>query len=404
MKKYCVSFIACMMVVGTAGAVSINSSASSWWGYKSTSASGNASGFILSGRTGKGGTHGTWSDEWGVVGLVAEKIVEHGGYFCPYQVQCANKAKKKRTWTKYFSPNGFRYDQCLWLCESGYAGVNCTKQGEKPLRYETALLNNRTNGLFAGLGIKSSGNDTNERSANVAAFREWGEDPKFVALLGGVRFMEHGIMAAPVMIECGRDNWKKIDSFVKSVSVAGTTKLLCAEGYKADANNADCIPIVVAEEKVAAQDPQVQEKIEEEKFCSGFPKDGFKSEMHHKITDGNCIKYFCGDTTKGFASSMDTNCINCSAGIRGGVHTQTGVCVQCSTGMVFDAKANRCVNATAYSKADMIFGKGQTKMTQPDLEQQCWTKTIPSEYVNCVKSGASTVSTARPSSTVPLNE
>ncbi|MBR5153241.1 MAG: hypothetical protein IKW57_00385 [Alphaproteobacteria bacterium] len=396
MKKYCISVIVCMMVVGGANAaVNINSSARSWWGYSNATASGNASGFILVGSTGKSGTHGTWGDEWGVIGLVAEKIVEHGGYFCPYQVQCANKKAKKRSWTKYFVPSGLRYDQCVWLCETGYAGVNCAKQDGVPLRYNTSPLNATSSGLFSGLAIKTSGEDSNEKSSSVAAFNEWGDDPKYVSLLGGVKFMEHGIMAAPVMIECGRDNWRKIDSFVKSVSLAGKTKLLCAEGYKADANGTDCIPIVPAQEKVAAQEPQQQEKIEEEKFCSGFPKDGYKAEMHNKVTHGDCIKYFCGDPNKGFESAINTNCIDCSAGLRGGVHTDTGVCVKCSVGMMFDEKTNRCINATAYSKVDMTYGKGHTKLTQTVLERQCWTKTIPSEYRDCVINGGGNTSTTR---------
>ena len=61
------------------------------WGYVGRdNASGGYGDFILAGSLGKSGMHGTFIDEWAVVGMVAREIVEHGGYFCPYQLQIIN--------------------------------------------------------------------------------------------------------------------------------------------------------------------------------------------------------------------------------------------------------------------------------------------------------------------------
>ena len=356
----------------------------SWWGYDGGKATTGAAGdFIIAGGLGKGASHGTHADEWGVVAIIAEKIVEHGGYFCPYQIQCANKRGKKKSWTTYYAPSGFRSSQCAWLCETGYAGANCTPQPATPTRCDKTPMNTSTGGKFKGLSMKTSGGDKNSKEYNVTGFNQWGSNPEHDVVLGIVKFLEHGVMAGPVQIKCGRDNWRSIDSFVESVQMAtGDIKLLCAEGYVADANGADCIP-------QKAEMCETQEMT----FCANFERSKYDSTIHTLETDSGCVKYFCTQEGTTFASNTDTSCVECSTGVKGGANTSTGTCVQCSTGEYFDKVSNTCKTASAYSRTDMQYGKGKTKATQPDFDKQCWSYVMPEEYAACVKSGGESINT-----------
>lgn len=385
-KKFCIfSWLLGAIWAMPVDAINVSTGARAWWGYDGgTATNGSAGDFIIAGNLGKSGPHGTFDDEWGVVGLVAEKIVEHGGYFCPYQIQCANKRKKKKSWTTYYAPKGFKTSQCAWLCESGYSGVNCLTQTATPSRCDKTPMNTGTGGKFAGLAIKTSGGNSDGKESYITGFNQWGSNPEYDVVLGIVKYLEHGVMAGPVQIKCGRDNWKNIDSFVESVLMAtGDIKLLCAEGYTADANGADCIP--VNHDRCETQ---------EMTFCAGFDRAKYDSNIHTIESTGGCVKYFCTEPDMAFASNMDTTCVECSTGVKGGSSTANGTCVKCSTGQYFDKNSNSCKQARAYSKSDLQYGKGQTKNTQSDFNKQCWTYVMPEEYVACVESGGQTTRTS----------
>lgn len=369
-------FVALFMVPYSADAINTAPNMWGYWGYNgSTNAGGSAGNFIIAGGIGKSSGHGTWNDEWAVVGIIANKIVEHGGYFCPYQLQCANKRKKKKSWTMYYWPNGFDYSKCAWLCEDGYAGENCQPQTSTPATCDSTTYNTSNGGKFAGISLKTSGGDSNQKEGEVTGFNVWGSDPECDVILGVTKFLQHGVMAAPVRVCCGRDNWKEIDSFVSSVSLADGVKqkLLCANGYKANAAGTDCEPITE------------ECKISNLTFCTNFPKDEYNPAIHRlDDTSSDCAKYFCSEPDTAFPALGDTSCVECSTGVKGGANTTNGVCVKCQTGEYFDQDSNSCETAAAYSKSDMQYGKGQTKNTV-SLEEQCWTMVDPQDYADCVK-------------------
>ena len=375
MKKQLSFLVIGLLCTGTCHAINVSSTVHSWWGYdNSTTMNGSADGFIIAGSTGKGGVHGTWDDEWGVVGVVAEKIVEHGGYFCPYQIQCANTRKKRRSWTVYYAPSGYKSSQCAWLCEPNYSGPDCKEQTATPVMCDKTLMNTKAGGKYAGLKIQTTGKDDNSKEHYITGFRQWGRDPEHDVILGVIKYMDHGVMAAPVQIKCGRDNWKEIDSFVAAVGMApGEIKLLCAEGYKVNSSNTDCEPI----------NPDLC-NTQDMTFCAGFEKSKYNSDIHTLETVGGCVKYFCSEPGTAFTSNADTTCAPCSTGVKGGANTDDGTCVKCETGQYFDKTTNSCKNAQAFNKTDMQYGKGKTKNTNPDIEKQCWTKIMPSEFIECV--------------------
>lgn len=359
-----------------ANAINVASGARGWWGYDGgTGTNGSAGDFIIAGAIGKTGSHGTHGDEWAVVGMVANTIVEHGGYFCPYQVQCANKYGKKKTWTMYYHPNGYSTNKCAWLCEPGYGGTNCLSQTSTPARCDTTPQNTASGGKFSGISLKTSGGDANQKEWEVTGFNQWGSDPECDVILGVIKYLEHGVIAAPVQICCGRNNWKSIDSFVNTVAAAtGSQKLLCASGYTANAAGNDCEPI--SADLCATQDMT---------FCANFPRNGYNSARHTiETTSTGCVKYFCAETGKAFPSLGSTECEECSTGVKGGSNPNNGVCVKCDTGQYFDKTSGSCMSADAYTKTDMQYGKGQTK-NSTDVDNQCWTKTTPDEYRACVE-------------------
>mgnify|MGYP001681623807 CR=1 FL=1 len=64
-----------------------------------------------------------------MIGMAARKKVNHGGYFCPYQFQCENRNDDYHSWIRYIYPSGY---SCIWLCEEGYFGENCSQSSSTP--------------------------------------------------------------------------------------------------------------------------------------------------------------------------------------------------------------------------------------------------------------------------------
>lgn len=372
--------LVCLLSLGAAispaRAVNIAQAAASWWGYTRGNNNGSAEDFIIAGGLNKTAGHGTYDDEWAVVGIVANTIVEHGGYFCPYQIQCANKRKKKKTWTEYYHPTGYDKSKCAWLCETGFGGHNCGPQPSVPLACDTKNQNTASSGKFSGISLKTSGERNGMCESEIYAFDTWGTDPECDTVLGVVKFLDHGVIAGPVTVCCGRGNWKSVDSYVNSVSSAsGSQKVLCAEGYKVNAAGNDCVPVNA---DICA--------TQEMSFCANFPRSGYDSTNHTIQTEGGCVKYFCNEPGFAFSSADNTTCIECATGVKGGANPNTGLCVRCETGQYFDSTAGVCRPAVAYSRIDMQYGKGKTKNTAA-IERQCWTVTTPADYAACVKSG-----------------
>lgn len=356
-----------------ANAINVASGARSWWGYDGgKDSSGSVGDFMIAGALGMAGMHGTFDDEWAVVGMVAQKIVEHGGYFCPYQIQCANKNKKRASWTMYYYPTGYASVGCSWICEPGYGGENCLSKTSYA-SCDTKIYGTNKGQKFGGLSLKTSGGNSNQKESEVSGFNQWGTDPESDVVLGIVRFMNHGVVAGPVKITCDRNGYKDAKSFVKSVDAAvGNQKLLCANGYTANSSGTDCEPI--------SADACATQNL---KFCDNFPRGNYDSSLHTIQESTGCAKYFCTDTTKAFPKIGDFSCSDCSTSIKGGVSKINGVCVKCQTGQYFDSNTSTCQSADAYTKSDLQYGKNVIK-NDKTVTDQCWTMVTPDDYRKCV--------------------
>jgi len=373
-----------MLGVTSAHAIAVWPALKSEWGDVGarTGDGGLAGSFTVAGDLGKSGMHGTYSDEWAIVGVIAQAPYAHGAYICPYQIQCANRRKNKSTWTIYFRPNGWSFGHCATLCESGWTGEKCDVNLSGLPAYCDKTDYSSGGPFKSGISLRTWGGDTDMIEGWISGLDSWEQDydgyrRECDTLIGVVKYLEHGVVAVPVIVCCDIDNWKSHDSWVRLVHRAsgGKEKLLCASGYTANESKTDCVPI----------DPgwcETQDMV----MCSGFERNLYDYKLHHIESSGTCVKYFCKEVGTAFTSVTDHTCTQCAGGTsRGGPSPVDGTCMVCDTGTVYDHDTRSCVNANAYSKTELQYGRGKTKNST--VGQQCWTVIAKEDYVVCVKSG-----------------
>ncbi len=389
MKKvlYCLMFFVMCGVRSVWGINGVDGNVAAAWGYSGktdVSSMGAVGEFIIDGSL-SFASKGSYDDEGAIVAVIAEQITPHGGYFCPYQIQCANARKNKFTWTLYHHPNGWDDgSRCAWLCEKGYSGPGCGQQ----FYPETTDVGDVITKLRNGVTRRTSGGRLNNYEGNVYGFRTWDyywypgvwdDHGEHDIILGAIRFLENGILAAPVQVGCHWDGWKGVNSWVHRADLASNArKLLCKQGYIPNDTNTDCV--------YATAD--VLEDLNPV-YCGNFPESGFNSALHilRKDESRNCHIYVCRDTTKAFPAAGKTDeCVECATSVQGGPNPKDGVCVVCNqSGQYFDTKTGDCKTAVGYSKMDLMYGKRNSKTAKNDVQEQCWTKTSPDEYKDCVK-------------------
>jgi len=392
MKKLFASLLAVFMAIPSAYAIHTNSNVWGAWGYGDGVKWDSAQDFIIDGCVGQGCSHGTCGDEWGLVGLIALNIVDHGGYFCPYQLQCANERKNKHTWTVYYLPNGYDDSKCVWLCEDGYGGENCEPIPEgRPSFCDPSIFTTEAEGIYSDISLRTDGCGSDPKESTVTGFSSWKDDYgggvlnrkrdvwETDVLLGAIKFLQHGVIAAPIKAQCGRNNWSDIDSYVNTLHAApDLAKLLCAPGYRANSDGTDCVAINQDVCEIAGMT-----------LCAYFPRDSYTSATHklYEDTEAGCTKYFCSEEGMAFQGVEDPTCVECGIPVKSGSNLVNGTCVSCDTGEYYDSETGTCKPANAYSKTDLQYGLNQTKNTQSDVDMQCWPAKVPEEYVECVKKG-----------------
>ncbi|MBQ4070388.1 MAG: hypothetical protein IJD52_03375 [Alphaproteobacteria bacterium] len=330
-----------------------------------------------------------WADEGAVIGIIAEQIVEHGGYFCPYQMQCGNLNRHTYSWFEYYFPEGIDGSNCVWLCEKGFSGANCAPQKAtlnedvSPLSMsfprEIALKKNEADGIYNSSLAGNINVFSQTKNCTVGNNKTNGKDcGEINIVLGVTKVMENGAMVAPVHVGCQWKDWSGVNSSVHSVRRCGANeKILCRPGYTPNATETDCV--------LASQDMIT---VRDLTFCKGFDPNKYNSKDHVLDQSGDCVRYFCRDNNMTFAAVDDTTCVACAKGALGGPNKEDGTCVKCEMGQYFDQDTNSCKTAVAFSKIDMMYGRGMTKNDHKVLDTQCWTLTKPDDYRTCVFSGA----------------
>lgn len=333
--------------------------------------------FILDGGVGKV-KKGSYGDEYALKAVVATQIVEHGGLFCPKQIQCTNKRKKNWSHMEFYDLEGFSQEKCLWLCEDGYVGVGCAEQVAVTPAMTTAVKQ-----VFSGVSIKTKGGRLDDTGAGISVFYAGtaDKDRDRIVLLGLTNIIEHGAYALPIYLSCKEEGYKDNVSYIGETKVYQNIKpkLLCAEGYMPNSTQTAC-------ELVTAATLEVKQRVSEsgKEFCTGWDEAKYDPTIHEIDLSGDCIRFLCRDGTKAFPGGGDFSCVECAGSIRGGQDTETGECVKCDKiGDVFVQSKNACEPAKTYTTSQLKYGGEGAK--KPDVEDECWTEVDPSKYKKCVK-------------------
>lgn len=311
-------------------------------------------------------------DDMGMLMLVAREVNDRGARFCPTTIY-AEKKKKGNAWTLYAEP-AQGSQPCYWLCKPGYSGEGCndtTLNGCDSVPITRNIFDNLT-----------MARDPKVESA-VAMFHWnqykecWGnydEEHDMLLVVSDWLPSGHGAYATPYVIRAHRGSNKSGRAGVYGWP-AGESTLLCKNGYTANAGYNDCIPV---DETTCALT----------QTCSNWPSNAFDEEtmlLEYNNVAG-CYQYRCREKGYAFPSLADRTCQPCTENLRGGASPDSGVCIQCDIGYIFDADSpstNYCVAAAGYDKTTMQYGTGQSKETP--LNNQCWMIAEAEAYSDCVK-------------------
>lgn len=326
----------------------------------------------------KAGTYGT-NDEGSIIPIIAKQIYEHGGSFCMIQVQAANGSNSGYFIDYFMDTNGtytaggsnYKHKACVTICEEGWSGTGCATQTYKcdnPNVDYTKDLNNRQDSNLRITSGKQNDTIRITDTVEVFAFSNGNTNYNSYALVLGVLEQQpHSIKVAPVLINANDHyiKWAKIKS--------GSTKILCAPGYKVNAGQTDC-------ELADECDPNYVGPCSDTRPST----DLYDEDEHEKVTDTNkkCWYLRCKNGY-GFdpeAVSQGT-CQPCTQGSKIGVNSATGVCEHCQNpGDFFDD--GKCRSAR-YQIPNMQMTKGIDYMNA-DNDRECWRESDIAKFKSCV--------------------
>jgi hypothetical protein len=311
---------------------------------------------------------GSYSDDEALLGIVARKITEHGGYFCTTQFQCEGKNK---SYTFNLEPAQGRW--CQWLCADGYSGEGCapiSNLSEYNLNADNPACGTETITMegFDNVKLKTSGGTSGNIEHQIDLFHSRYNDKREEDVLVGISGWlanKRGVIASPFLFYCSN----KANANTMDINVYTSLKQrnMCLPGF----TGPNC------------------EKCRAVKMCNGFVLSGFDPARHimtYNETD-KCSKFKCLDGT-GFVSATDQKCTDCSSSNQYGVNNY-GVCIKCSGKNVFDTTSKECKsledmvasgNKLAVTKEHLKFGLGN----KTDISDACWAKAEPMEYRCCV--------------------
>ena len=321
---------------------------------------------------------------------VARKLTDKGGYFCATVVDAdRSKGCTQRPYLRFYEP---AKTHCFWACADGSYGEDCSKSdaaqnlsdvdaSEYDVHGEVAvkiLGQNQTAGgsihdsipyFYKTSELDCGGLDRTDLDTSKY------QEVKIVLALKYTKAEnsdEIVMIAQPMGVRAGgsRGCEDKGDYHAwPMVGFIGTEKYVCPEGFMPNKlkGGKGCIRSTEASRAVAH-------------LCDTEPKSKYDKTIHKtESVSGNCQVIRC---KSGGFSDLDTRaCEPCANTPKEGVHTQTGVCIKCETGEVFNG--NSCQTAQGLSKTAMKYGKGQESST--DIDAQCWAKDSPDDYKLCIE-------------------
>lgn len=299
-----------------------------------------------------------------IVAVVARRIYENGARFCTTQIQAGNNYYT--LWVDYYDTDGYK---CITICKSGFYGNDCSEQVHTGCdtktdfrnlfdksQYDKRILNGKTNGNFTS-------------EMDVFSYDEPGTGKeKTNIVLGIIKRLQHGVIVAPIKITVRRNgNFTDVDTRVMYTRSNGTETLLCASGYVENNAKNDCVP-----------GPKCTvEQIENENlnWCPGYYETFFNSDEYKEEKVGNCKVYRCIADNYGFKSTDDHTCVPCGTDAKSGI--LNGECTTCKTGQIFTTSGCSS-NVVSYTKEQMFKNSNNSN-------GQCWLKTNPQDFAECVK-------------------
>ena len=325
-----------------------------------------------------------WGDEFAVQLLVAMGHNDRGARFCPVQVEGKNK-NKGNAWTEY----SLAADNCIWLCLPGYTGPECAKSTSDTITTCDPTVLDKT--TYQGLGRVASGPNIedqvtmfNRALGNSCGVHKSQEHDEILAIS---RWLPsgHGAYVRRMIVRAQREGWKDMISWAAVYPAdASSEVLVCKDGYQPNAANDDCVEINFNVCALAMA-------------CDGWDT-GFDETLHvmKKRETENCYEFRCVEKGYAFRSATDKTCVPCVSSKRFGINPVNGTCVECEIGKIFDENAaatGYCANTISFTKTDLQYGPGQTRNTNFEVDNQCWTKRGP-EYFECmgVSTGTETTS------------
>lgn len=335
-----------------------------------------------------------FTDEYATQMMVARKITDTGAFFCPTQIEGRNEDKGD-TWIAFGDLVGGDSSRCTWLCKEGYTGVECKNTEANNDDCDISLLKRENFSSIKRLASGPSVSVPEFGSSKPDCGVNKTQEHKMILAVTKWTTSGHGAFVRQMMVRAERTGWDDMVSWA-SVYPAGNSGevLVCKNGYKPNATKTDCVAI----------DSNI---CNAQQLCDGW--DGFDENIHRfyvptmsaSLSTGNltvgtkspaqktlCYQYRCLEAGTAFVSSSNRSCAPCVNDARDGVSPADGTCIKCGLGQIFDENAlssGYCATADAYSKTDMMYGKGKTKSNVPNIKNQCWTMVDLQDYLNCVK-------------------
>lgn len=315
-------------------------------------------------------------DDFGTIMMLAYDVHEGGAKLCPTSI-IGEHHKRDDAWPTYRKPTGNNSEACFWLCRPGYGGAECRTNTTNTCNPK--LFNQDT---FADVKMDTE-RDRNDITHLIYFFIRGiqrgdcghNEEDHHDLILGMSKFAPggHGAFLRGFTIRGNRDDWKSYTGWVE-IYPSGPEVLACMNGYQPNGDNTDCVAINSAVCEAAGN------------LCTGWAEADFNPSIHKLVQqESGCAQYRCIADGQGFVSATNracTACVDNTSDYRSAVSILDGQCYKCTDGQVFNQKSGRCESAVIFTQIDLSYGPGQN--ANSTLVTQCWTKTNPMDYKNCV--------------------
>lgn len=291
---------------------------------------------------------------------------------------------------------------CIDVCFNGWTGDNCSLKSENVQSRSIINLNASTfqnanvtdNTTFEKVGTYTTIFNLQDSYDTCNSEKELQHMGIFAASnwtpSGHGIFVQNMIVRVDIITD---NNASKIHPVVYPYTERTPKVLLCLDGYTYNKDSTDCVLIAEALGAGTGETDETSEDGETQTSEDGENKpktpENYDATQHMLtgVNDDNVYTFRCKNDGYAFMSEFDVRCIECKPGYNNGIDTETGVCIKCKTGEFFNEITERCIDAIALSKLDMVYGRNRTRNSysgQDSVTNQCWTKTDANAYRSCV--------------------